>query len=335
MELEYNPDKKFVFRAKIYIILKFITIFFLSVLGLWILSICGRIVWVRNHMQSLPVVKISDMNESDITAKGLEPPFAVDAVYTWAGEKKSNDIRFRDNHELQFSLRSLAANMEWIRSVFVIVPDDCSVPSWMDLDQVEYPANKEGQVLFFLPGHARFDIIFIKQSSIFKNRDDGVGNRNSESIEVNLHRITSLSKHFIYFCDDFFVARPLSYLFFYSEDMSRIRTPEVFVAPQVYSPFYARDFLRQDKVYPLYKCPEALLKFQGSYPPLVQEYYFDHQPRALTKDIFVSLEAEYPEWFDFVSSHKRRFNSCAPGQLSDERFMSEEAIWKVITVYES
>ena len=49
-----------------------------------------------------------------------EPPFPIDVVYTWKGEKKSNNIRLGYNHELKYSLRSVDMYAPWVNKIYIL-----------------------------------------------------------------------------------------------------------------------------------------------------------------------------------------------------------------------
>jgi len=219
--------------------------------------------------------------------------------------------------------------LPWVRHIYIVVPDDCAVPSWMDSQALHFHPT-DSPILFTFINSEGPSLLFIKQSSIFLDPVDGDRNKNSEAIEANLHRITGLSEHFIYLCDDFFIGRPLSYLYFFDLQMSKIRIPKLFISRQIDTPWFAggtTNFLPFNR--PLYKCPENL---EPSAPDATKRpqrslsRYMEHQPRSMLKSMLSSLEAEFPEWFAFVSSHKTRYSSC--GHTEAE---GEEAVWKVLT----
>ncbi|CAH1971467.1 unnamed protein product [Acanthoscelides obtectus] len=128
----------------------------------------------------------------------------IDVVYTWvngsdpefleslnaftSGIRDNVDYskqRFDDKYELKFSLRSLEKYAPWVRHVYVVT--NGQIPYWLDLDydKVTIVSHKE---------------IFQDPSSL--------PTFSSPAIERNLHRIPNLSKKFIYFNDDIFLAAP-------------------------------------------------------------------------------------------------------------------------------
>ncbi len=129
----------------------------------------------------------------------------VDAVYTWVdgsdppfresflrrlSESPQPDAaaarRFRDNGELRYSLRSLAAFAPWVRRVHIVT--NGQVPAWL-APQGDRLRIVTHEMLF--PDPARLPTF------------------NSHAIELLLHRIPGLSRRFLYFNDDCFLGRPL------------------------------------------------------------------------------------------------------------------------------
>ncbi len=143
----------------------------------------------------------------------------VDIVYTWVDsadpawqESRRSWIdttsveathalhpaRFRSHDELRYSLRSVNAYLPWVHHVYVVTAGQR--PSW--LGEHEWVTVVDHRDL--LPPEA-------------------LPTFNSHAIEANLHRIDGLAEHFVYFNDDFFVARPLAKeTFFTSNGLMRV-----------------------------------------------------------------------------------------------------------------
>lgn len=131
-----------------------------------------------------------------------EPPFPIDIVYTWAGEKKnSTDTRQADHNELKYSLRSVNMHMPWVNHIYIFMNSPKKMPSWMK-------NNKK--------------ITFIEHDELFKT---DTPNTNSNALETYLHKIPGLSEHFIYFNDDVFVGRSLHYTEFFSPE-GKLKVPK-------------------------------------------------------------------------------------------------------------
>jgi UDP-N-acetylglucosamine-lysosomal-enzyme len=102
--------------------------------------------------------------------------------------------RFQDNDELKYSLRSIEKYAPWIRNVYIVT--NGQIPSWLNLS------------------NSRVKIITHDQ--IFTNKSH-LPTFSSPAIESHLHRIPGLSKKFIYFNDDYILAKPVYYDDFYTQ----------------------------------------------------------------------------------------------------------------------
>ncbi len=133
-----------------------------------------------------------------------EPSFPVDAVVTWvngsdaAYREKLRQVhseikpgerieagRYRNNGELRYALRALAAYAPWLRTIYLLT--DGQRPSWLKEDhpKIRVVDHKDCIPSEFLPTF------------------------NSHVIESFLHRLPGLAKHYIYFNDDVFLGRPV------------------------------------------------------------------------------------------------------------------------------
>lgn len=134
----------------------------------------------------------------------LKYNYPVDIVYLWVDgsdkkfiEKKSrykninehnlddHKIRYRNNDELKYSLRSVASFFKYYRKIFIV--SDRQKPTWL---------KKENNIIFI--NHD--EIIEPKFLPIY----------NSNAIECYIHKIKNLSEQFIYFNDDFMLGKPCS-----------------------------------------------------------------------------------------------------------------------------
>ena len=95
------------------------------------------------------------------------------------------DVRYVEEDELRYSLRSVEAFAPWVRKIFIVT--DNQVPSWLDL------ANPQIEI--------------VDQASLMPD-PDWSPTFNSVAIEAQLHRIPGLAKHFIHINDDFFFGQP-------------------------------------------------------------------------------------------------------------------------------
>ncbi|MFF4566260.1 stealth conserved region 3 domain-containing protein [Streptomyces sp. NPDC001435] len=210
--------------------------------------------------------------------------FPIDAVYTWvddtdpewrerrdtarkaAGiadeEADSGDVRFRNRDELRYSLRSLAMYAPWIRNIYLVTGDQ--VPHWLDTSQ---------------PG-----ITIVSHREIF-TKADWLPTFNSHAIESQLHHISGLSEHFLYFNDDVFLGRPLTpQSFFTSNGHTRLFWSPTAVPPVPLS--------HEDEGYfAAAKNNRALLQrdFQRT-----TTQGFLHTPHPLRRSVLTEIEETYP-----------------------------------------
>ncbi|MGE5091249.1 MAG: Stealth CR1 domain-containing protein [Bacillota bacterium] len=96
------------------------------------------------------------------------------------------DVRYVEEDELRYSLRSVEAFVPWARKIFIVT--DQQVPSWLNL------------------AHPKIQLV--EQSSLMPE-ESWLPTFNSVAIEAQLHRIPGLAEHFLHVNDDFFFGQPL------------------------------------------------------------------------------------------------------------------------------
>ena len=134
--------------------------------------------------------------------------YKVDAVYTWVDgddpvwqakrdarlaeltglsltRASSGRARFLSRDELRYSMRSLHLFAPWLNHIYLVT--DGQEPPWLD------------------PAHP--DVTVINHDQILAA--EHLPTFNSHAIETGLHRVPSLSEHFIYFNDDVLLGRPM------------------------------------------------------------------------------------------------------------------------------
>ncbi len=139
--------------------------------------------------------------------------FPIDIVFSWVdgtdkewqrararrmaayvvGEGDDSEARYRQIDELRYALRSVHANLPWVRRILIVT--DSRAPEWL----VDHPRVR------------------IVRSEEFFADPAWLPTHNSQAVEAQLHRIEGLSEHFIYSNDDMFIGRP--------------QRPEVFFSP--------------------------------------------------------------------------------------------------------
>jgi len=104
-------------------------------------------------------------------------------VSTEEGDKSIN--RFRDWDNLQYMFRSFEKSTPWVRKIHFVTWGH--VPEWLNTN------------------HPKLNIVH--HSDFLKKEYLPVFNANA--IECNIHRITGLAEHFVFFNDDTFVLHPI------------------------------------------------------------------------------------------------------------------------------
>lgn len=217
--------------------------------------------------------------------------FPIDIVYTWvdgsdvAWQKTKaetlqvvdpeshiqdalDQARFADHDELRFSLRSIEQYAPWVNKIWLVT--NGQVPSWLVRE------------------HSR--IAVVKHEDIWPD-GRGLPNFNSHAIEACLHRIRGLAEHFLYFNDDFFLARPVRpEAFFHGNGISKL--------------FYSRalvDFLDIDDLDNAStiaaKNARCWLREKESGPSNFSRKFF-HVPTPIQKSLLEEAEVEFSEAFE-------------------------------------
>ena len=209
--------------------------------------------------------------------------FPIDVVYTWVDgadpvwqERKRRtltaagiethpggaNIRFSDNGELRYSLRSVEQFAPWVRNIYLVT--DNQVPSWLD------------------PAQTR--VTLVDHRDIFPA--DALPTFNSHSIGARLHHIDGLSENYIHFNDDFFLGRPVRPETFFDGNgvskffLSRTAT----LGFQGLGEALPHEQARRNVV-------ELLARDFGVRPSRI----FQHTPITQRRSVFFELEERYPE----------------------------------------
>lgn len=142
----------------------------------------------------------------------------VDIVYTWcdsadekwaakkdavarscglpADSRANAACRFAGGEDIKFALRSMEACAPWIRTVFLVVDDDASLPPWLDTGNPKLRIVRHSEII-----PARFLPTF-----------------DSSCIEHHLAHIPALSERFLCANDDMMFYRKVEPSFFYAAD---------------------------------------------------------------------------------------------------------------------
>ena len=195
------------------------------------------------------------------------PPFPIDIVYTWGGEKLSNNIRIAYNEELKYSLRSINDFAPWVNKIYILMNDKTNLPSWLK------PDNDK--------------IIIVDHLETFPSKKY-LPNTNSNAIETTIVNIKGLSEHYIYFNDDFFLGRNTNYTDFFTRD------------GKIYLNY---NLLKSQSA--LLDNNKKSRKLNIKFPPNNGRMY-EHIPIPCLKSINQQFNEEYSDYVDWIRKTKKR-----------------------------
>lgn len=142
-----------------------------------------------------------DGNDPDWSAK-KKTYFKDSSIFENDIADQAGDIRYVENNELKYSLRSIEKYAPWVNKIFIIT--DNQKPSWLkDHEQIKIIDHTEIIPAEYLPTF------------------------NSSVIEAHLHNIDELSEKFIYFNDDMFLGCPSKPSDFFKNDKPRVFTSSI------------------------------------------------------------------------------------------------------------
>jgi len=259
--------------------------------------------WFRERVLSNPAGQrvLARLVPAPLTT---EPDFDVDVVYTWVndqdpdwkllyeanrGDRPPRDAtslaRFLNRNELLYSLRSIDEFAPWVRNIYVLT--NCSPPPWVNLE------------------HPR--LFWVTHEQVFPST--ALPTFNSHAIESRLHHIPGLSKHFLYFNDDFLLSKPARKGHFFSA--AGLCLPKLESWGRVNGPVQPGDpdYLNAARL------GQTLLfeRFGKAATQLHQ-----HTAYALRVDLLAELEAHFPD--EFARTAHARFRSTT--DISVASFLS-------------
>lgn len=131
-------------------------------------------------------------------------------------------------------------------------------------------------------------VTLVDHTDTFENIEH-TPSKNSNAIEFTIQNIHNLSEHFVYFNDDFFINQPLPYTHFFTKEGK---------------PILARKASKPANT--------STSKLGFKLPKIARGFYL-HIPIPLLRSEMKNLERKYPEYVDWVRSHKTREGiGCAP-----------------------
>jgi hypothetical protein len=213
---------------------------------------------------------------------------SIDFVIPWSGPALSddaNDVRQRDNGEMKYLLRSIAMHAPWVRKVWVLV--NGVLPAGV----VELP-----------PSIANRTSIVDRCSYMPQGT---CPTRNGFTVRAYAHHLPGLAEHWVLIDDDIFLGRPIKPSFFFWEGV-----------PFVWRKAPHWGHFKDQECHALYENPDV---FNFTTPKSAAPSPHFWYPQL--KSVCESTEREFPEFYEFVGSHKDgRFwsGSKLPGENSQE-----------------
>lgn len=209
--------------------------------------------------------------------------FPIDMVYCWCdgndpafkarkkqylqqenipyGEDSIGELRFVDNEELRYSLRSLEMYAPWINHVYIVT--DRQIPKWLNTDYEKVSVVDHSEII----------------------PKELIPCFSSDNIERYIANISGLAEHFIYSNDDCFFGRSITPEFFFNEKGR----------PKVYIKYYEKfhDIKNEDDFKKKYQVVATWMKSNMNSWKLLYDKYkknnffvLSHTIDAYTKSLF-------------------------------------------------
>ena len=184
----------------------------------------------------------------------------------YANNSINSAVRFRDNQELMFSLRSVEKYAPWIRHIYILM--DSKVPEWLNTDNEK--------------------IIIVNHEEFMP--EELLPCYNSNVLESFLDRIPGLSEVFLYACDDMFFGNHVTEDFFIQDGRPVVRMVESSINPKGY--WYKA----------LYRSQQMILHNYGIKLNLMPTHCID----VYTKEALRKCREEYAEEFAEAAKNRLR-----------------------------
>jgi hypothetical protein len=268
-------------------------------------------VW-NERIVELPVPADQVRNSSELlsawTVAANDVKFPIDVVYTWVDGSDENwlrskasalkiensshftdnaidEARFADHDELRFSLRSIDQFAPWVRKIWLVTAGQ--TPQWLD------SSNPRIQI--------------VKHEDIWPS-PAGLPTFNSHAIEANLHKISGLAEHYLYFNDDVMLGRPVA--------------PELFFHPNGITKFFhSRALVDFGPTLPGESASTTAAKNART---LIEEAFnvtfsrkFYHVPAPISRTVMNEAESSFPKAFQQTreSSFRKSTDIAASGSM--------------------
>jgi len=224
----------------------------------------------------------------------------VDFVYCWAGESTQLDNSGAENdplddstsgdtlkkfhvhgfgyNEMDISLQALHRYAPWFNKAYLLVDGPAELPSWA----AHYPR-----------------VQMIDRCKLFPSTLD-CPTKNTAACQSVAHLVPGLAEHFVYMDDDYIFVNDVVPTDLFSDDGKPRQTVPV-IASELHRMYGQQEMLHGPNMPPV-NVPETWIS--------QNEMIKVHQPIPMTRNFSYFLELQYPEWYPFVRSHKKRFTCC-------------------------
>lgn len=261
----------------------------------------------------------------------VQTDFPIDMVYLWCdgsepafrkrrtkyqehSAQKDNflstgDVRFFDNDELKYSLRSLEKNAPWIRHIYIVT--DRQIPNWINLKSPK--------------------ITIIDHSVVLPK--ELIPCFNSSVIERYIAFIPGLSEYFLYGNDDTFFGEPVKPDFFFKDRLPIVRLYYLNNNKQRYHIEELKTLKKQKKIWEktVVNAWELLAKkHQLKGFPL---YECHHNIDAYRKSDYLNTFQEFEADLDESKSRFRSLEDIQKVLFSIDAILRNKAVAKILPRY--
>ena len=216
---------------------------------------------IKGYFSSRNVSEIPMADSIDFVVTwvdGNDPAWREEKMkYDPAYKKGSSDARYREWNQFMYWFRAVEKYAPWVRYIHLITWGH--LPPWLN---VNHPKLK-------IVNHK--DYIPEKYLPTFS----------SIPIELNMFRIPDLSEHFVYFCDDFYISRPLKPEDFFSGGLPK---------------------------YPAIAQPTRNYRYNG---PFAHQLFSNVGMINSLFDVCASIEKSPEKWFSKCYGRCRSYNKSA------------------------
>jgi hypothetical protein len=215
---------------------------------------------------------------------GSDKRFRTDKEKYMAQETRSLDVeatgemRFFDNEELKYSLRSLEKNASWINHVYIITDRQC--PKWLNCEYEKVTVIDHSQIL----------------------PQENIPTFASLAIEYRIHLIPGLSEKFLYGNDDMFFGQSVTPGFFFCGDKTIVRVSPYLPIKRIKSPLqFKMEFARESM---WMKTNLNTWKVLNNEYGQQEFYVLHHNVDGYTKSEFKDILKKYAEELE-ITLHSR------------------------------